>query len=169
MSRVVATLATAIVVRTAAAAAAWWAISEGDPATAAYALAIVPAAVAASLALSRPRPRRWTSPVARARAAAVLAGWFLWRSVLGAIDVSRRAIARPPDLDPEIVHHRFTIDSERARTLIALLLSLMPGSLPTRIDDDVLHVHVLHRRMPVLRQVERLEELVARVIDASAG
>lgn len=155
----------AVTVRIAAFALVWWAVSEGDPAMAGYGLVVVPLAAVASLALIRPRPGAWTGIGARAGAAVVLTGWFLWRSVRGAIDVARRALTTPPDVAPEVIVYRFRAEAPATRAVIALLLTLMPGSLAMGVEGDGLRVHVLHPELDVPAQIARLEELVMRLLE----
>lgn len=140
----------------------WWAITEADGSMAGYGLAAVPLAVAVSVLVLPPsRSRgRWGS---RAAAFAALLGWFLTRSVTGAVDVSRRALTRRVDLDPGFVTHRFTSRSVGVRVAVVDLMNLMPGSLSARLDGDVLELHVLDVAMPVPETVAELERRVAAV------
>jgi len=151
--------------RVAAFAVVWWAVSEGDPGMAGYGLVIVPLASAASLALIRPRPGAWARPSRRGVAALVLIGWFCWHSVRGAIDVARRALTTPPDVAPEIIEYRFRARDGSSRTAIAVLLTLLPGSLALGAEGDALRIHVLHPELDVPAQVARLEELVMGVLE----
>lgn len=150
-----------------AGAVLWWALSEGDGATAPYGLVAVPLAVAVSVALLP--PRRPAVPLhRRLPAVAGLAGWFLVRSVLGGVDVARRAVSRPVDLEPGLVEHRLSLPAGLARVLVADLTSLLPGTLSVELEGDLLVVHVLDEQQPVARQLVELERRVAAAVVGTA-
>lgn len=143
----------------------WWALSEGDQSTWSYAAVIVPAAVAVSVLTLPPRPIR-AGPARRSTAAVALAGWFLWRSVRGGVDVALRAVRPTLDIDPGFVSHRFRLPPGPARIAVMNLMNLMPGSLSARIDGEVLLLHVVDTSMPVLATIGTLEQKVAAVTGA---
>jgi multicomponent Na+:H+ antiporter subunit E len=143
----------------------WWVLTEGDPTTWTYAVALVPLATGTSLWLLPPRPRLGP-PHRRAWALAQLVAWFLGRSVAGGVDVARRALSRPVDLAPGLVEHRLSLPAGLPRVAVADLTSLMPGTLSVALEGDVLTVHVLDTDLPVTAQLEELEVRVARVLGA---
>lgn len=158
-------VAVAALARAALLAVGWWALAEGDAATAGYGAVVVPLVTAASFALvpasGRPlRPLRRTPPALR------LAGWFLWRAVLGGVDVALRALRTPVDTDPVVLEHRLTLPPGAPRVLCANLCTLMPGALSVDLRGDVLVLHVLDRRMPARAQVDELQRRIAAVLDA---
>lgn len=174
-SRTVRAWLVALLARTVLLAALWWALVEGDAGMYVYGLVLVPLAVAVSLIASRPRaePSAGSLP-GRAVAAVTLVAWFLGRSVVGGVDVARRALARPVDLEPGFVEHRLRLPAGAARVLVVQLMNLMPGSLSAELDDDRVLLHSLHTELPVLEQIEELESRIARVLgrrldDPSAG
>ena len=139
--RGIARVARAGLARAALLAVAWWAVSEGDLSVAGYGAAVVPLVTAASLALvpagGRPlRLLRRTPPALR------LAGWFLWRTVLGGVDVALRAVRTPVDTDPVLLEHRLTLPRGAARVLCADLSTLMPGALSVDLRGDVLVLQI---------------------------
>lgn len=143
-------------------AALWWAMVEGDASQLGYGVLAVPLASAASLWLVPPQSRPG-SPRERAAALASLFAWFVAQSLRGGVDVARRAVSRPLDLDSGYVEHRLRLPTGLARVAVADLMNLMPGSLCVAIDDDVLRLHVLDVSMPVLAQVAELERRIASV------
>src|SRR5690625_103733 len=143
----------------------WWAVTEGDASTWVYAVVVVPVVVAVSLVLLPRRsraPRWWRSGWALLR----LAGWFLYRSVAGGVDVARRALTRRPDLDPGFVHCPMRLPQGAMRIAVADLMNLMPGSLSVVLDDKGLSLHVLDVSLPIPQVVADLEERIAAVAGA---
>lgn len=151
----------ALLPRALAAAAVWWAVSEGTAWR--YAVVAVPAAVGVSLRLAPPRRPR-PAPVRRLLALARLVAWFLWRSAVGGVDVARRALSRPLDLRPGVVEHRLGLPEGAGRVLVVDMVSLMPGTLSARLDGDVLTVHALDVTARIEEQVRALEGRVARAL-----
>lgn len=144
--------------------AVWWAMVEGDVSVLSYGLVLVPLALATSLYLAPPHPvdetLGRTGPVRRAAATLRLAGWFLGKSVLGGLDVARRALTRVPDLDEGVVPYAWHTEDPLVRVVVAGLTSLMPGTLTVEAAEDVLHLHVLDRSADVETQLLELEQRV---------
>jgi multicomponent Na+:H+ antiporter subunit E len=141
----------------------WWALIEGDASVAHYGVVLVPLAATVSMALHRPRGASPVSP-RRALALAALVRWFMWRSFLGGLDVARRAVSRPVDLEPGFVEYELALPSGLGRLAVIDLTSLMPGTLSAELDGDTLRVHLLHTDMPGRDLVAELEARVGRVI-----
>jgi multicomponent Na+:H+ antiporter subunit E len=146
-------------------AVVWWAVSEGETYGWWYGAMVVGLATVVSLRLRPPKagglpPREL---VGRAGALLTLTGWFVARSLVGGVDVARRALSRSLPLQPGMVRHELGIPSGQARTVVVGLLSLMPGTLSAELDGDILHVHALDVTADVDGQVAELEERVGRV------
>jgi multicomponent Na+:H+ antiporter subunit E len=94
-----------------------------------------------------------------------LAAAFLWQSLAGGIDVTRRILAPAMPLAPGLVTLRLALPDEGARVLLALLVSLMPGTLAARLQGDRLTLHVLDLRLPIEAETRRIEHLIARLYD----
>lgn len=143
----------------------WWAVSEGETYGWYFGAVVVFLATALSLRLrpptaGAPRPRRLLE---RTGALLMLAGWFVARSFVGGVDVARRALSRPLNLEPGLVSHQLAIPPGQARTIVVGLINLMPGTLSAELDGDVLHVHALDVTTDVNEQVAGLEDRVGRV------
>lgn len=110
---------------------------------------------------------RTAAPAGRLRWARVppLAAAFLWQSLAGGIDVTRRILAPAMPLAPGLVTLRLALPDEGARVLLALLVSLMPGTLAARLHGDRLTLHVLDLRLPIESETRRIEHLIARLYD----
>lgn len=142
----------------------WWVLAEGGPPAWYYGLAAVTAALVLSLRLSPPGPSRGRLAV-RAWHTARLLLWFLGRSVLGGVDVSRRILAPGPDVRPEVQRHPLRLPPGHQRQLALAMVSLMPGTLLVSLEEDSALIHVLDRRIPVAGTWEELQ----RLITAAAG
>lgn len=151
----------------------WVSVTEASASALGYGLVAVPLVVAASYVLTgRPRRRGASPRVAALRAIRVveLAGWIVWRSLVGGVDVARRALWLPhPDVDPEWVEYDTALGSPAARAALALIANLMPGSLTARIDGDVIEVHVISRHMDVALTLAALERRIARIENPGAA
>jgi multicomponent Na+:H+ antiporter subunit E len=153
--RSVATIAT----RALLAAAGWWAISEGRTSLWPWGVVAVCAAVSLSLLLSPPGRGTGLRPVAALRFAAA----FLGGSSRGALDVASRAVRPGPPIAPGFLKYRLRLPPGPPRHLFAATVSLLPGTLSTRLEGGVLTVHVLDLGLPVAETLERVEARVAAV------
>lgn len=135
----------------------WWVLAEGH--VDAWLIG-VPAVVVATVVLARTGPAltRWPRLVA-------LPGfvvYFAWQSLRGGIDVARRAMTPGLDLQPTVVDHKWSLPPGNPRTLAAIALNLMPGTLTVRDHGAHLSVHVLDGRVPV--SIGDLERQVAALL-----
>jgi multicomponent Na+:H+ antiporter subunit E len=137
----------------------WWILVEGDLAKPVLSLAIILAAAGASLALLPPSNPRW-----RARALVPLAGYFMLQSVLGGLDVARRALAPAMPIQPALVRFPLRLPAGFPTVLFAWLVSLTPGSASVHVEGTELTVHVLDERLPVERTLRALEARVAALV-----
>ena len=146
----------------------WVAATEAAMSALSYALVIVPLVVAASYVITgRPARGAPTSPrgfVARVGAILTLVGYVVGASLTGAFDVARRALVLPrPDIDPEWMTYRTTLTSRSGRVAFALLMNLTPGTLSSRLEDDMLDVHIIDGGADIPRQLAALEKRIARI------
>lgn len=134
----------------------WWILVEGDRGGVAFGVPVVILALLTSLWLSPPTRQSWR-PIALMRFAA----YFVFHSVLGAVDVARRVFAPRLPLAPNLIAFRGRLSPGMARDVFAGALSMMPGTLVVDRDDDELLVHVLVDSEAVERELGMLEERVA--------
>ena len=154
----------AVVGRTALFGGLWLVLTEGDVRSPVLALLLVGASVALSLRMVPPVESSW-----RPLAAVRLGIFFLRESLHGGVDVALRALDPRLPIDPLIVDHRIRLPDGPARVLFVASVSLLPGTLSTRIDRETLRVHLLDRRSGAARTVERLEERVAGAFAIDLG
>lgn len=86
--------------------------------------------------------------------------YFLRQSLLGGVDVARRALHPRLPLAPHFIDVALRVPSGPARTLLIGLVNLIPGSLAADLDDarDLMRVHLLAAHGDA-----GLDELQARV------
>lgn len=102
------------------------------------------------LALGLPRLLgHWWSPFPRIASWSALAV-FVWRGfvdiIMGNLQVARLALGSQRHLEPIFVSFETTLDSELAIFMMLSAISLAPGSVTTRFDEDSsqVEVHALH-------------------------
>ena len=133
----------------------WWVVSEG---AGSWAFGIPVILLAAATA-------RFMQPVqgVRLRPLALIgfAGFFLYESLRGGVDVSRRALSPRMPLAPELVEYRLRLPAGAPQVFLIDTLSLLPGTLSADLHADIVHLHVLDAGMPIERELRRLEAQVA--------
>ncbi|WP_158277150.1 Na+/H+ antiporter subunit E [Serinibacter arcticus] len=159
-----------VAVRAVLLALLWIAVTEAD-ASPGYAPVAVAVATAVSLVVTggpgSPAPGR-ASALRRTGRALALAGWVAGRSVVGGIDVARRALRLPrTDIDPVWTTYTCSLPGETSRIVFAFVLNLMPGTLSARLHGpgrDVLDVHVISRELDVESSAAELERRIAGLL-----
>ena len=135
----------------------WLVLTEGDLGTLWLGALAVVVATLASLVLLPPAGHAW-SPTG----AAIFAGFFLWQSLVGGIDVARRALRPNMDLEPALIEYKTRLPEGGARVLFANTISLLPGTLSAEIQDRRLLVHALAVTPGLREELRRTEKVVAR-------
>ena len=136
----------------------WLVLTNGDPSGWGYGLVIVPLVWLISGKLFPPgeyQLRPWHLPR--------FAVWFLVRSLVAALDVSRRLLARVPAVAPGVREVALTLPAGSPRWVAANILSLMPGTLSVEIRNDTLLLHCLDTGQDVNREVAATEQQVGRL------
>jgi multicomponent Na+:H+ antiporter subunit E len=119
----------------------------------------MPAILAAALLRFDRGPRitwRW-----RLKGALRFIPYFLWHSLRGGIDVSRRALHPRRPLDPALVFHPLRLPPGPARVFPANTFNLLPGTLSAELAQGWLTVHMLDARLTNVMELQRVEEQVA--------
>jgi multicomponent Na+:H+ antiporter subunit E len=136
----------------------WWLLADGD--VSGWWLAL-PFILAAAWLAGPLRPRR-----VRLRLAGLLrfAAYFLVASFAAGWDVASRIFRPSLPIEPAFLRHELRQpDGHPGRLLFLATVSLLPGTLSTSAEGDVLLIHVLDRRLPLASALTRLEERVAGV------
>jgi multicomponent Na+:H+ antiporter subunit E len=150
-------------VRLAAFGVLWWVLALGDLREPALAAVSVLAATMTSMVLWAPGTWKW-HPAGLLR----FVPWFLWMSMAGGWDMARRAFDPRLPLDPGFVEIELELRSEPARVFLVWVLSLIPGTVASRLEDRRLTVHVIDLRDWDPDTIRRLEHLVADLFRSEA-
>ena len=89
---------------------------------------------------------------------------FAWQSLLGGVDVARRALDPRLPLDPGWIDVEVDLP-DGGKVALGGELSLMPGTLVAGSDGRRLLVHVLDRGQDVARTVRVEEARLGRIVD----
>jgi len=113
----------------------WWVLAGG-----AWGFGVVAVALATWIGLLMPA----AEPVRYTLAGALrFAGYFLLQSVLGGVDVARRAFSPAMPLQLTWLRYRLRLRGAPARTLFINAISLLPGTLSAELEGDIVLVHGL--------------------------
>jgi multicomponent Na+:H+ antiporter subunit E len=89
------------------------------------------------------------------------------RSLLGGVDVARRALHPDLPIAPGLIEYPLRLPPGLPQVFMANTVSLLPGTLSAALDRSVLTVHVLDRRTGFLADLKTVEQSVARLFGAS--
>jgi multicomponent Na+:H+ antiporter subunit E len=146
----------------------WLVLTEGDLRSPYLAAVSVVAAAVASLLLARPGlpPER---PAWRPGAVLRFLGFFVRESLHGGIDVARRSLDPRLPISPGYIEHRVRLPGGPAQAALCGTISLLPGTLSTRLEDGRIRIHVLDRSLPTATTIERLEDHLGAVFGIVVG
>ena len=135
----------------------WWVLTGGDSRSWLIGAPVVLAAAAAAVALN-PSSRWRFSP-------AGLAGFvphFLWRSIVGSVDVAWRAFHPSLPISPALTRYPLGLPADGpARVFFAGIVNLLPGTLSAELHDDSMTIHLLNGESPAaLAGLQKLEQKV---------
>jgi multicomponent Na+:H+ antiporter subunit E len=140
-----------IVVRGLGFALLWIVLTEGNAYAWWFGVLVVAAATAASAALQPPVRLR---PLGLLR----LLPFFLKQSLLGGVDVARRAFDPRMPLDPIFVACPLRLPPGPAQIALADTMSLLPGTVSVDLHGNDLRLHVLDRSLPAIATLRQLED-----------
>ncbi|MFN4261545.1 MAG: Na+/H+ antiporter subunit E [Gemmataceae bacterium] len=155
-------------IRSAILAVPWWVLTGGEPNSWIIGAPAVLAAAAASVALD-------TATGWHVRLAGLLrfVPFFLWRTLIGSIDVAWRALHPRLPIAPELATYSLRLPAEGpARVFFANTVNLLPGTLSAELCAHEVIVHVLTGDVPIQDKLQPLEEAVAALFGhelASSG
>jgi multicomponent Na+:H+ antiporter subunit E len=90
--------------------------------------------------------------------------YFLWQSILGGFDVSRRALSPRMTLDPGLFRFQLQLQDPTARTLFIGCVSLLPGTASVESQEDFLVVHALDQSLPLHDSLATLQAKVDALV-----
>ncbi|WP_395339003.1 Na+/H+ antiporter subunit E [Ningiella sp. W23] len=92
--------------------------------------------------------------------------YFLHQSILGGLDISKRALSANLSLSPELVRYPIRKELEGSPTSVLLtIISLMPGSLSVLRDSKELVVHTLTAPEQTRTDLLNCENQVAKLFN----
>jgi multicomponent Na+:H+ antiporter subunit E len=144
------------IVRAAVLTLIWWGLTEGGAMAWIMGGPALVAATLASVALLPATTWRW-----RAGGAIRFLWYFVRYSIMGGLDVARRAFHPQLPLIPGFHEHTLRLLQEPARTFFVSVMNLLPGTLSATFHGERVTVHVLDTTQPVAEQLQALEGVIA--------
>ncbi len=134
----------------------WWSLTDGDASGLVFGAAVGLLVAWISLVLFPP-----SLHVIRLRALPGFVLFFLSRSLLAAIDVSRRLLSPSLPVTPGYLRAELSLPEGIPRWLLANTLSLLPGTLSVTLEGDEIELHCLDLTQSVRQDFEYTEMRVA--------
>jgi len=148
-----------ILLRTSILVLFWWVLNREDHASWIIGAPFIAAAVALSIVLAQPRALRWR-PLQVVRFIPV----FLWESLKGGVDVTRRVFQPTMPLHPVIFNYKVSLPAGLPRLIMLNVVSLLPGTLSADMHEDQLTLHVLDKYSAFEAELQRIENFIANMI-----
>lgn len=137
--------------------AIWAGLHWSDPASWIIGVPTILLGSASTLLLPASPPPRLS-----VRGAFRFAGFAARGITLGAVDVTRRSL-RPELLNAGCLTFHTRLPQGRPRRMFAVAITLLPGTLTKRMDDETLIVHALDAGPATMRELTELEDRVAQL------
>jgi len=134
----------------------WWVLTDGSLSSWWIGGPAVVLSVMASMALIPPVPLMWSAWLR-------FVPFFLLRSFTGGLDVARRAIHPRLPIAPDLIEYPLSLPPGLAQVVMVNTVSLLPGTLSAELKQSVLKVHVLDGANDFKRELEAVEQHVARM------
>ncbi len=93
-----------------------------------------------------------------------LALLFLYHSIVAGVDVARRALDPRLPLHPGFVAYPTRLSRGVRRNVFTTLTSLLPGTVPTGQEDDLILYHCLDVGQPVVEELAAEEAALVRAL-----
>lgn len=137
--------------------ALWWTLAGASPSSWWVGVPAIVLALIASVKLFPSKQFVWRNLV-------VFVPRFLWRSLLGGVDVAWRALHPARPIAPALLQYPLRLPPGLPQVFMANTVSLLPGTLSATIEDSVLTVHVLNSRGDIQEELRKVEDDVARLL-----
>lgn len=132
----------------------WWLLTEGQ--SGAWGMGVWLVLIGAALSVSMAPPVGW-SLLGLLR----FIPFFVRYSLVGGVDVARRAFSQRMALQPAIIEYPLTLTLPQSRLFMVGVISLLPGTLTAEVQGDKLWVHVLDQGNDIKGDLQMLERRVA--------
>ncbi|MEX2490127.1 MAG: Na+/H+ antiporter subunit E [Nitrospirales bacterium] len=136
----------------------WWVLTGGHTGSWIVGIPVILLATGASLLLKAHDLWRW-----RLLGLARFLPLFLWSSWRAGFEVAVPAFHPRRPLAPSLVVYPLRLPDGPARIFFTNATSLSPGTFAADLDGDRLTIHVLDARRPIMKDLQNLESLVARL------
>lgn len=138
----------------------WWILTDGDITSWWFGIPAVLLATMISIMMFPPVMFVWFEILR-------FIPFFLLRSLLGGIDVARRAFQPNMSITPDLFKYPLHLPQGLPQVLMANTVSLLPGTLSTKLEKNVLTVHILDTRTAFQTELHAVEQIVARMFGIS--
>ncbi len=134
----------------------WWALTDGNTQSWWIGVPAVLLAAISSVVLVQPVTFIWYEFFK-------FVPLFLIHSLLGGADVARRAFHPKMPIAPDHIEYRLQLPAGLARVFMLNTVNLLPGTLSTKLDGNMLKVHVLDKHKDFHSELVTVEKSVARM------
>lgn len=139
----------------------WWALTEGDLSSWLFGIPFIIIAIALSWHFQLYIPLSPLNLVALIH----FIIFFLWRSIIGGVDVTQRVLQPTIPINPGWIDYSLEdVPDDLARWLFICAISLLPGTLSSELKgDNKLVIHTLSDDDHSLQELKMLEQRITRI------
>ena len=138
----------------------WWVLTDGAASSWVIGVPAVLLTLVISFTFTPPLEFRWLALLR-------FTFYFLWRSMLGGVDVGRRVFRKQLPIAPALFDYSLQLPPGPPRALMANVVSLLPGTLSAEIKQNVLKIHVLDHRGDFETELKEVEKGIANMFAVS--
>lgn len=138
----------------------WWVLTNGIVSSWWFGVPAVLFALITSIALVPPMNLVWYECIK-------FVPFFLKNSLVGGVDVAWRAFHPRLPIAPDLIEYPLRLPPGLSQVFMANTVNLLPGTLSAALDDNILRVHVLDSKNDFFRELEEVEQHVARIFGLS--
>ncbi len=89
--------------------------------------------------------------------------FFMVQSLRGGVETAMLALRPSMPVSPAFVQYRTSLPTQSTRVLFAHVLSLLPGSVSTRLTTDILDIHFLRQSTTMNSDILNCEKRIAAI------
>ncbi|MCW8944890.1 MAG: Na+/H+ antiporter subunit E [Sedimenticola sp.] len=134
----------------------WWVLSDGNP----HSWWIGGMAIVLALLAAKSPTSQFSISLLKLT---LFIPFFLKHSILGGVDVARRALRPAMPIDPIMVDCVLRLPPGPPQVLLTNMVSLLPGTLSASLENNVLTMHVLDKQGSYANDFLVLEEKIAEL------
>jgi len=95
--------------------------------------------------------------------------FFLWRSLIGGIDVAKRVIGTRLNIAPDLIVYPCQFSNELAQTFFINTVNLLPGTLVISCEEGNLIIHVLDKNSNNEFELREIEKKIAKILKTNTA